>query len=291
MNEVKKVTHVLHVLVPEHVIESPKTETTSDAAAERQPEPTNYAETTAETTEVSETDLGRTDEAPAETENQSPTPGVWSEVERIESGYHLSSIADALGSLYEKHKDECDKTYSKYFGDGTDYAKLRDRMLEISKKPMEEQTDEDREHIRQFVAYQAALIEQYKNEALCVRSTYTENGKEIEILSGDLKSLAENTKKALFGRKEIAELLSSSVFDIMKKSDMKAISIVMQFDSAGGSGSNTAAMLIASPFFDMGAADVAALESRLQMVHDTTIKEMREKLGIPAPAEDPVIIT
>lgn len=208
------------------------------------------------------------------------------------SGYHLKEVADQFGKWLDELRAECEETWNRYFGPGTKHAEMSQKLKEISDKPRDEQTDEDRAFVEEFLHMQSETLGAYGQEAYIVSSVLDAgDGREIPVVSGDLKGMAEQTRSGLMTRADIAKAINDAVFDIMRKSNLKMAAIALGFgESQDPKEKNNAGMMFASAFQEIGPTDIAVLDGRLRLMADVTLPQMAKNLGIVAAGPSGIIV-
>jgi len=200
------------------------------------------------------------------------------------SGGHFTQIHAVAVKWLTENKDAIKAEYDKFFGPGTPFAKAQDKLVEISKIPPEEQTDEHRKVAADFQELAKQVEESCHRQCPQIKS-YVENkdGEEVEIMGADILSFIRGLEARMPARKEIGNLLGQAILDLMHRTDVKiaSISLVFDRDNLQPGESANAALLYVNPFYDVDAADLRALGSRLLLTNDSTIPGMAAKLGIP----------
>lgn len=214
------------------------------------------------------------------------------EVEQIESGYHLSQVAAIFAELREKYKDQCQKQLDKYFGPETEYGKLVAELKAVSKKPEQEQTDEDKAKALELENLYDRVYRDYASDPDTPTVSSTRHRKEGDqmIFSGNLNDLAKAANGAIMNRKTAVETLTYTLYDIMHRSGVKLATLILGFDGDEQDESlkdNHAILVFGSSFRDTNEQDLAVLDGSLLEIHDQVVPKMRSELGIK---EEPEII-
>jgi len=202
-----------------------------------------------------------------------------------ESGYHLESVAETLLKLRDENAEACDKAWAKWFGPESDCGKAAKAVKAISAKKPEDQTDEDRKIVAEFIKLRDATAKLYVADGPTpkVESTWTDpDGNETQLFSGDLRSVCEAVKLSLRDPKRIRAELGSHIFELMRKSGLKLAAIALVFDEDGlpPGEKNHSTMAFGSAFREITEHDVDVFEGTLSEIRDNTVPEIKRKIGI-----------